>query len=373
MTSGVVALPVTPTRSALRALRPVEDAGVVGTASPRTLSPLRYPGAKSNLAPVIGEIVARATAAIGRPELLVEPFAGGASTSLYLLDRNLVDRVLLSDADPLVATFLRVAATQTQWLIDRMNEEEVTLERWDYWKAWRPSHAEDRELAVQCLFLNRTSFSGILHGSAGPIGGRRQVSAYPVDCRFPKPELARRLRKIGAWYESGRILDVRCQDWESVLDDVSEQYPSISPQHVLIYLDPPYVKKSARLYHQSFETGSGAAGVPARSGWLADGAEHDRLADYLCHRATSRWLLSYDYDPRLVTDLKLYGGKTTSPRPDEQRLLGVTPLGITKRGVPLRYSAAGSSTRAAATELLISTLPAECLAVAKSLELTDEP
>jgi hypothetical protein len=66
------------------------------------------------------------------------------------------------------------AAADTDWLIDRMWSEPVTLERWDHWRAWRPARPTDRDIAMKCLFLNRTTFSGILHGRAGPIGGRRQ-------------------------------------------------------------------------------------------------------------------------------------------------------------------------------------------------------
>lgn len=301
------------------------------------LSPLRYPGAKSNLAPVIGDIVARASSAVRRPQMLVEPFAGGASVGLHLLARDLVERVLLADADPLVAAFWRAAAADTEWLIKRMNEEPVTLERWDYWKQWHPDHDGDRELAVQCLFLNRTSFSGILHKEAGPLGGRTQTSAYPLGCRFQKPDLARRIRQIGSWCESGRLLVGPCADWATTLTSVSGQH---DPARVLAYLDPPYVQKANRLYRQSF------------TGWVAGGTEHLRLARHLrTHPAQHHWLLSYDFDERLLSDPQLYGDDS-----------------ITVRGVPLRYCATGSSVRAAATELLLSNLPAECLPIGGKIQ-----
>src|SRR5947209_4392370 len=138
-------------------------------AAMRYQSPLRYPGAKSGLTAVIADLIANAAAELGTPELFVEPFAGGASTALRLAGAGIVRRVLLADADPLVARFWQVAAADTEWLIDRMWNEPVTLEQWDHWKAWQPSHLQDRDIAVKCLFLNRTTFSGILHGRAGPI------------------------------------------------------------------------------------------------------------------------------------------------------------------------------------------------------------
>ena len=86
----------------------------------RYLSPLRYPGAKSGLANVVGDLVRESSKSLGRPQLFVEPFAGGSSTALRLAGARIVDRILLADADPLVTRFWQVAAADTEWLIDRM-------------------------------------------------------------------------------------------------------------------------------------------------------------------------------------------------------------------------------------------------------------
>lgn len=50
----------------------------------RYQSPLRYPGAKSSLAPVIARILdaAKGSRAVPEINLLVEPFAGGASPAV---------------------------------------------------------------------------------------------------------------------------------------------------------------------------------------------------------------------------------------------------------------------------------------------------
>jgi site-specific DNA-adenine methylase len=73
----------------------------------RLQSPLRYPGAKSRLIPAISTLVANAAThrSVRTVDLFVEPFAGGASVSLALVGAGLVERVLLADADPLVASF----------------------------------------------------------------------------------------------------------------------------------------------------------------------------------------------------------------------------------------------------------------------------
>lgn len=324
----------------------------------RYQSPLRYPGAKSGLASAISELVALASALIGRPQLFVEPFAGGASAALRLAGAGVVDRVLLADADPLVARFWQIAAADTDWLIDRMWSEPVTLERWDYWRSWIPRRADDRDVAVKCLFLNRTTFSGILHGRAGPIGGRRQASQYAIDCRFNKHALGQRLQLIGHLYAANRLVDVWCKDWHATLTDVAEWYPQLLPNRIVAYLDPPYLQKSARLYGRSFDPAGGYASARAEldpRAWT-EGATHYRLAEYLRRRALYRWVLSYDHHSVLTADPGLYAAGRMTPTDQEKAELGVRSWRISKRLVNLHYSVASTS-RAKQAELLITTLP----------------
>jgi len=326
----------------------------------RYQSPLRYPGAKSGLASVIAELIGESSKSIGRPQLFVEPFAGGASAALRLAGSGIVDRILLADADPLVTRFWQVAAADTDWLIDRMWEEPVTLGRWDYWRSWTPASPHDRDVAVKCLFLNRTTFSGILHGRAGPIGGRRQASDYKIGCRFNKEALASRLRLVGDLYNSGRLVDVWCKDWQRTLLDVAEWYPQLIPNRVVAYLDPPYWSKSPKLYGKSFDPGGGYSDRehPDRHcDWQA-GLAHYRLAEYLRRRAQLRWILSYDNFPDLTSDNGLYRASRMSPSVEDARILGVRSWRISKRVVDLSYSASSSSKyRGVREELLLTTLP----------------
>ena len=336
---------------------PLPDAAL-GTM--RYQSPLRYPGAKSGLSTVIAELITESSKSIGQPELFVEPFAGGAATALRLAGAGIVDRILLADADPLVTRFWQVAAADTDWLIDRMWDEPVTLERWDYWRSWTPASTCDREVAVKCLFLNRTTFSGILHGRAGPVGGRRQASPYKIDCRFNKAALETRLRFIGDLYTSNRLVDVWCKDWQATLQDVVEWYPRLIPNHVIAYLDPPYWNKSAKLYGKSFDPAGGypaRADPPDQAEWLA-GIAHYRLAEYLRRRAQLRWILSYDNQPELASESALYAAGRMCPSAEDGNLLGVRSWRISKRLVDLHYSASsGKKHRGKRQELLLTTLP----------------
>lgn len=332
-------------------------------ASMRYQSPLRYPGAKAGLAPLIGELIKASARTLGKPKLFVEPFAGGSSTALRLAGRNAVERILLADADPLVARFWQVAAADTSWLIDRMREEPVTLDRWDYWRTWTPRFPNDREIAVKCLFLNRTTFSGILHGRAGPIGGRCQSGDYGIGCRFNKDALERRLLFVGDLYRTNRLIDVWCKDWESTLADVAKHYPQLLPNRVVAYLDPPYLRKSDKLYGRSFDPAGGyaARSRSAISGWTPEGWQHYRLAEYLRRRAPCRWILSYDNEPQLASSPALYGADKMTPSSEQKTLFGIKEWRISKRLVRLRYTASGTGGRGTKSELLLTTLPPSCV------------
>jgi site-specific DNA-adenine methylase len=342
-------------------------------ASGRYQTPLRYPGAKSGLAELIGHLVesAKSSPQVRRVDLLVEPFAGGASTSLRLVGTGTVDRILLADADPLVAAFWQVAASQTEALIDRMTEEHsryiacggtTALARWDYWRQWTPPPALSPqtarfETAVKCLLLNRTTFSGILHGRAGPIGGRRQASAYDIGCRFNIAALSERLRYVGHLYQTRRLVDVWCKDWRQTLSDVPEWYAHLIPDHVVAYIDPPYLEKSGKLYQRSFDSSPRDASNHIGDLEWSNQLDHYRLSEYLRRCMRFRWILSYDSHPSLLSDTGLYVADRMTPSQVDKAVLGIKEWYITKRTVSLRYTASARNGRGPAEELLITTLP----------------
>jgi DNA adenine methylase len=340
----------------------------------RYQSPLRYPGAKSSLAPVIAQVLNAAKGSREVPEinLLVEPFAGGASASLRLVGDGIVDRILLADVDPLVTAFWQAAAANTEDLIDRMYDEwkkfvrnggTAAIDRWDYWRSRSfPANAKVEttrlNMAVKCLFLNRTTFSGILHGNAGPIGGRKQESPYGIGCRWNPDDLAYRLRFVGHLYETGRLVDVWRKDWRQTLDDVPTYYKQLIPSKVIAYLDPPYIDKAPHLYRNSFDPTGGYGGDGLGASRPTDHMLHMQLAQYLRTKSQFRWLLSYDNNPLLTDNPWLYGRRRMNPDACDREVLGVHCWPVTKRLVSMRYTASGRTGKRNAEELLITTLPA---------------
>ncbi|MBU6952619.1 DNA adenine methylase [Hahella sp. HN01] len=237
------------------------------------LSPLRYPGGKRKLAPLIADIFARH----GEPiQLLVEPFAGGASTSISFLESNLAQEIALSDRDQLVATFWKVVfSPEAEALADLVATCNVSLRTWKALKEEVPG--DDIGIAFKCLFMNRTNFSGILHENAGPIGGIAQSGSYKLDCRFNQESLAIRILELSRL--RNRVRFVRCQSYKKTISDVKRMNISKGYAEKLFwYLDPPFFEKANYLYRVSFSE-----------------IDHVELKNILIHDSIpGQWLLSYD-------------------------------------------------------------------------------
>jgi DNA adenine methylase len=207
-----------------------------------------------------------------RPRLFVEPFAGSASVALQLLNDDLVDAVALGERDPLVASFWKVVFNDSDWLISKIERVTISVNTWRKFKhgTWKT----DQERALACIFLNRTSYSGILMRTAGPIGGPEQTSEYTIDCRFNRKTVIKRIRQAAALKD--KVLFVQRGDWQKTL---SKARSLGFGSEAFYYFDPPFFAKADYLYNFSFR-------------------EQDHLA---LRRAVMKlkapWLLSYDAAP----------------------------------------------------------------------------
>lgn len=262
-----------------------------GTPKRDLYSPLRYPGGKRQMVSFFADLLKIND--LVPLEVFVEPFAGGAAVSLHLLASGLVEKVVLADLDPLVYAFWHQACFATEELIEDLTNAPVKLEEWHRLRA-NPGTTL-REKAYACLFLNRTSYSGILQGRAGPIGGQKQQSNYKIDCRFPKKELANRIRRIGKFAAEGRILAVLPYDVEVTVQWVTDQLDNL---RYVMYLDPPFWAKGSRLYRHAFSQ-----------------KDHERLARLL-KGIDAPWVLSYDHHHEII---ELY---QSSQLRDEGRTVG---------------------------------------------------
>lgn len=240
----------------------------------RSRSPLRYPGSKARFARFIAQTLKLNGI---RNSLLVEPFCGGASVAIALLEEELVSEIALNDADHAIAAFWDTVfdSAKARWLAGQVMSVPLTLGEWSRQKALCPSSKS--EAALRCLYLNRTSFNGILQARGGPIGGRTQLNRT-LDARFNREALATRILQLAEL--SGRVVAVDGDYWHSFaarfLDD----------ERAVFYLDPPFYHKAERLYEYYFEE-----------------REHVFLRDALTNWSAP-WLLSYDDAPEVRV---LYG------------------------------------------------------------------
>lgn len=244
-------------------------------------SPLSWPGGKRWLAPYIAQII-RHNGLIGCR--MVEPFCGGAAVGLHLLQTGHVRKLWLNDANrlcgnfwvtashPVIGETLAAAVEQlTPSLLLYRLAKAATYEDYP-----RPTPtftpAPDLENAVWFLLLNRCSFSGIVL-DARPYGGWEQKSQYTVGCRWNGAELARRIRTLSQLGIQARTVDaIRC------LREIAES--ENWHETPFLYLDPPYVRQSDKLYQTGYTE-----------------ADHRALATQLKKMQTVPWLLSYDNDP----------------------------------------------------------------------------
>lgn len=239
----------------------------------RYISPLRYPGGKRKLVSHVAAALDRQ----GMPEIdrIIEPFTGGAAMSITLVEAQVAHQAILNDIDPLVAAFWTVVFSDRHFdLANRILDAKVTLEEWEKQKASDPADVVDK--AFKCIFLNRTSFSGSLNPSAGPIGGKAQTSANSIDCRWNAEELASRIWDLGTL--AGRIR-VYNRDFRSLVSSYRSAHTRKPDMRALWYFDPPFFHKADKLYRY----------------WFKD--EDHRALKRCLDRLDEPWILSYDSCP----------------------------------------------------------------------------
>ncbi len=231
-------------------------------------SPLRYPGSKQKFIRTFVDILKKNNI---QPDLFIEPFAGGLSISLHMLQNNIAKEIAIIEKDPLVASFWKVVFFDSEWLINRIVKTDITIEEWNRFKQHNPITI--RDMALKCLFMNRTCFSGIL--KAGPIGGKKQLSQYRIDCRFNKKNIINKIEILSSY--RNRIAFIEEGDFEEILVRRMKKLPV----NTFFYFDPPYIKKAKNLYNFYFNK-----------------QDHARLKNFI-KKLNFNWLLSYDYEPSL--------------------------------------------------------------------------
>ena len=151
---------------------------VVNVASVPQRSPLRYPGGKTWLVPLMRGVLGRLPA--GRQWRMCEPFAGGGSISLMSVAERRVSHALMVEKDAAVSALWHVALHDSQWLADRIRG--FAPSACNVRRLLASQERDDRSLAFRTLVRNRVSYDGILAAGASVVrageNGRGMASRW---------------------------------------------------------------------------------------------------------------------------------------------------------------------------------------------------
>lgn len=229
-------------------------------------TPLRYPGGKSIISPLIDSIISVNKL---RNVVYAEPYAGGAGAAINLLSRGIVDRIMINDACIGIYSFWKFLLEKSKQFMTLFEETPVTLEEWKKQRFIYKNRSEaSLELGFATFFLSRTNRSGILY--AGPIGGQepdaQRKAKYQIDCRYNKKTLREQLRNI-----------IRLRDKITVSNmDALDFLMELSGDEYFLYIDPPYYEKGKQLYMNYYTD-----------------RDHKELSLFL-KNSNLKWILSYD-------------------------------------------------------------------------------
>ena len=249
---------------------------VVNVASVPQRSPLRYPGGKTWLIPHIREWLARK-----RPEILVEPFAGGGIVSLTAVMEELVPSAVMVEIDHDVAAFWHSAFKNGAGLVKRLAAFDPTLENIEKLQNKPPATVEEH--GFRTLVLNRTRRGGIL--APGASFTKHGENGKGILSRWYPETLAKRLSLIQRYADRVIFLE---GDGIKLLPTLLRGWGD----KAAVFVDPPYTAKGgkragSRLYAHSE-------------------IDHARLFEIMADSGTN-FLMTYDAAPEVVELVRQHG------------------------------------------------------------------
>ena len=243
------------------------------------MSFFRYPGGKNKLKDKICErIMSFASTAPDNWEYR-EPFFGGGSIGLALMEQDKLQRVWFNDKDVGIACLWNSVYKYPSDLKRAVKGFKPSIKAFDEISAFLRTQKPSSEPSSVVRFgfyklaIHQISYSGLGLKSGGPLGGRSQESAYKIDCRWSPDYICKKIDKVSAMFHSVDFRSCWNEDFSTLIqDDICS---------AVIYLDPPYYDKGSDLYYHSFTK-----------------EDHERLAKEL--KATPHeWVLSYDDCPEI--------------------------------------------------------------------------
>ena len=208
----------------------------VNVASVPLRSPFRYPGGKTWLVPY----VLRWLSSIRKPEVFVEPFAGGGIVSLTAAFEDLANHVVMAEIDECVSgVWQTILSGQAEWLARRILAFDLTKD--NVVKALSRSNRKNltlKERAFLTVLRNRVQRGGIMAPGAGLVKAGENNKG--IASRWYPQTLARRIRQIA---QNSAKISFFNGDGFLLFDHFGGDRKSA------FFVDPPYTKAAKRLYN----------------------------------------------------------------------------------------------------------------------------
>lgn len=236
-------------------------------------SPLRYPGGKGKLAPLMKVLIEKTNHVGGT---YIEPFAGGAGIALDLLENDVVSRIVINDLDKGIYSFWRAIINETDRFIDAINDVPLNIDEWNRQRniMLNASRKYSFELGFATFYMNRTNRSGIING--GVIGGMEQSGNWKLDARFNKENLIKRISEV---VKRKDCIHIYNKDVSSLIKKYLPKYED----NAFVYFDPPYFGKGKQLYLNFF-----------------DYQDHVRIERMINESVNCDWVITYDDVPDIA-------------------------------------------------------------------------
>ena len=235
-------------------------------------SPLRYPGGKGKLTPLIELLIDKYG---HRGGIYIEPFAGGAGVAIELLEKGVVSEIVINDLDKGIYSFWRAILEETDRFLEQVRRVPLTIDEWKKQRSicFGKNKKYSFELGFATFYMNRTNRSGII--KAGAIGGMGQSGLWKLDARFNREDLIFRIKKIAGNKSKIHIYN---KDIKSFLENYVPKYE----ENTFIYFDPPYFNKGKQLYLNFFNYN-----------------DHVRIEKLISDTVNCDWIITYDDEPEI--------------------------------------------------------------------------
>lgn len=196
-------------------------------------SPFRYPGGKTWLVPYIRSWL---NTLHPRPQLLIEPFAGGGIVGLTAGIERLADHVILVEKDIDVAAVWKVIFSgQAEWLAQTI--ENFSLTKANVLATLSKTPKNPRERAFATILRNRVQRGGIMAAGAGLV--KNGENGRGLASRWYPQTLAQRIRTIASMREHFSFIEG---------DGIQAIQSYARERGAAFFVDPPYSVAARRLY-----------------------------------------------------------------------------------------------------------------------------